>query len=786
MKEKLEMKNIDLAKKLVCTETEKDLISVLKEAGYWDNYAYWQPYGNNENNYSIIGNQQSNADAALVEKLINSVDAVLMKECMIHGKSVSGPDAPQSMQAALSEFFHMRNGQLMNLDTKSRNELSKNIILAATGKAHGEENLTIVDRGEGQTPKKMPQTILSLSKSNKLKVPFVQGKFNMGGTGAFPFCGKHHLQLVISRRCPDIPNTDNDPTFDEWSVTVVRKEEAREGRKSSMYTYLACSDGSLLTFKAETMPIIPTVAGVDKYEEMVYGTFIKLYNYELSGYKTNILFGLNYRLSLLIPDLAHPIRLRECRPTYSGHTLEATLNGMVTRLYDDREDNIEDNFPSSGSINVDGQEMPFSIYLFKKNKQSNYRKKDGIVYIMNGQTQGIENDNFFNRVNLSYIKSSLLVLVDCSKFDINHQEAMFMTSRDRIRTSDFSKKIETQLEKVLRDNQGLKKAEHDRRTAALKDKVADNKPLKNVLENILHKSPVLSKLFIAGTTIRSPFANEQAATVADTFKGKNHPTFFRLKGKLKDGKLNKHAPINHDCRVQFETDVQNDYFNRPIDSGGLILCMDGVERQDLKGPLNLYNGIATLTIRMPVGVSVGDTHTFMTKIKDDCVVNDFENTIILAVEEAQEYDSSGGQGARTFSKNTGKKDTQNNGGIALPEIIPIRKDEWDEYDMNQYSALKYVPTEEGGDYYLNMDNTYFLTELNSVRDSAKSELTKARYSTSMALIGMSVIGYYKGSKKPEDKDVDVQNAVSTVSTMLSPVLIPMLEAMADLTLNDTT
>lgn len=56
----------------------------------------------------------------------------------------------------------------------------------------------------------------------------------------------------------------------------------------------------------------------------------------------------------------------------------------------------------------------------------------------------------------------------------------------------------------------------------------------------------------------------------------------------------------------------------------------------------------------------------------------------------------------------------------------------------------------------------------------------------MALIGMSVIGYYKGSKKPEDKDVDVQNAVSTVSTMLSPVLIPMLEAMADLTLNDTT
>ena len=252
------MKNKDLAMKLVSTETEEQLISVLTDAGYWNDFAYWQPYGGNENNYSIIGNQQSNADAALVEKLINSVDAVLMKECMIRGIDVSGPDAPQSMREALATFFKMRNGQLMNLDAKSRNELSKNIILAATGKARGEENLTIVDRGEGQTPLRMPKTILSLSRSNKLKVPFVQGKFNMGGTGAFPFCGKHHLQLVISKRCPQIPNTDNDPTFDEWSVTVVRKEKAREGRKSSMYTYLTDAQGNLLSFKAESLPIIPT------------------------------------------------------------------------------------------------------------------------------------------------------------------------------------------------------------------------------------------------------------------------------------------------------------------------------------------------------------------------------------------------------------------------------------------------------------------------------------------------------------------------------------------------
>ena len=776
------MKNKDLAMKLVSAETEAQLISVLTEAGYWNDYAYWQPYGGNENNYSIIGNQQSNADAALVEKLINSVDAVLMKECMIRGIDVSGPDAPQSMREALATFFNMRNGQLMNLDPKSRNELSKNIILAATGKTRGEENLTIVDRGEGQTPIRMPKTILSLSRSNKLKVPFVQGKFNMGGTGAFPFCGKHHLQLVISKRCPQIPNTDNDPTFDEWSVTVVRKEKAREGRKSSMYTYLTDDQGNLLSFKADSLPIIPTTKDPgDTNADLQYGTFMKLYNYALTGYKTNILWDLNYRLSLLIPDLAHPIRLRECRPGYSGNTLATTLNGMVTRLYDDTRNNIEENFPSSGTLNVDGQEMPFAIYLFKKDKQKNYRKKDGVVYVMNGQTQGIIGDSFFDKAKLSYIKSSLLVLVDCSKFDIDHQEAMFMTSRDRFRTSDFSKEIEKELISILRDNPGLKKAEHDRRTAALKDKIADNKPLKDVLQKILKKSSVLSRIFISGTTIQSPYGKDQPAGETDTFDGKKHPTRFDLMGKLKDGKLIKKRPINHDFRVQFDTDVQNDYFNRPVDAGELILSLNGVERRDLVRSLNLYNGTATLTIRFPDETAVGDVLSFATMIKDDCIVEDFASTIVITAEEPQEYTGGGGS-ERRKPKDKDKTGTNANGGFALPEIIPIQKEEWEANEMDQYSALKYVPTDEGGDYYLNMDNTYLLTELAGLRDSAKSELTKARYTYSMALIGMSIIGYYKNSSG--DEDADVPKMVKDVSTMIAPVLIPMLEAMSDLDLSE--
>jgi hypothetical protein len=37
----------------------------------------------------------------------------------------------------------------------------------------------------------MPETILSLARSNKMYIPFVQGQFNQGGTGALRFCGYH-------------------------------------------------------------------------------------------------------------------------------------------------------------------------------------------------------------------------------------------------------------------------------------------------------------------------------------------------------------------------------------------------------------------------------------------------------------------------------------------------------------------------------------------------------------------------------------------------------------------
>ena len=121
--------------------------------------------------------------------------------------------------------------------------------------------------------------------------------------------------------------------------------------------------------------------------EMTFGTFIKLYNYQLTGYKSVITRDLYDRLSLLIPNLALPIRFRDARE-FNGNTNAANLAGLISRLYDNRSDVLEDGFPSSSVFTVDGQKISRSIYLFKEDTESNYRgKHEGVLFSVNGQTQ---------------------------------------------------------------------------------------------------------------------------------------------------------------------------------------------------------------------------------------------------------------------------------------------------------------------------------------------------------------------------------------------------------------
>lgn len=94
-----------LCLELMHADSEEQVVAILKVAGFWDDKRVWRLYGDRENNYSTIGNQQNKPDAALVEKIVNSVDARLTNECLVRGILPDSSAAPQTIREAAAKFF---------------------------------------------------------------------------------------------------------------------------------------------------------------------------------------------------------------------------------------------------------------------------------------------------------------------------------------------------------------------------------------------------------------------------------------------------------------------------------------------------------------------------------------------------------------------------------------------------------------------------------------------------------------------------------------------------------
>jgi hypothetical protein len=817
---------------LMRADSEDDVIDLLKRAGYWDKLDVWRFYGDYENNYNTIGNQQSRPDAALVEKLVNSVDARLMNECLAQGMDPEDTSAPQGIQEAVAHFFDNATarktslaGRIREWTDSKRTDVARGITLAATGAKPGSGSpcFTIADAGEGQTPEQMPHTLLSLNRSNKLRIPFVQGKFNMGGTGVLKFCGKHNLQMIISRRNPDILQYDNRTHQDDakWSFTIVRREDPYGNRRSSVYTYLAPygadgkpNQGGVLRFASTKMPIFPVQDEAYK-RESEWGTLIKLYEYALpSGYRSNILMpdGLLSRVDLLLPDVALPMRFHECRG-YGGKkeaSFETTLTGVRVRLEENKGQNLEEGFPASAPMRVGGEDLSVTIYAFKKDGSKAYRKNEGIVFVMNGQTQGHLTQDFFTRkkVGLSYLADSILVIADCTKLSGRAREDLFMNSRDRLSGGELRQQIEDSLEELLKQHQGLRELKERRRREEIESKLDAAKPLEDILEKLLKQSPTLSNLFLQGLRASTPFKTIQAQAQDQEFKGQRFPMFFKFKGKDYGHVLNRDCHINMRCRLAFETDAENEYFSRAIDPGEFRLAQaEGEGESPVQNyVLNLQNGIATLSLPLPEDATPDQSLRYIATTNDCSRTEPFINTFQVTVREARQASGRSGDRRKPPSKQEGE-DRERPSGIQLPNIRLVNEEEWPNQTppFDKYTALRIINAGKGGsgddetdssdvyDFYINMDNLYLKAELKGTK--SEPELVRAQFKYGMVLIGLALLqqdieDQRKKSDNEEEAEDDhgngasIERKVEEFCRAVAPVVIPMINSLGSLSLED--
>ncbi len=522
---------------LLYAETEPEVEAVLAAHDLLeDDEDNWKPLGGFENNFAAVGNQQSDATGALIEKIINGVDAVLMAKAFSNGIDPQGSNAPKDVSTAVEQLFGVREGRIGSLSSQQIRELADNIHVVAVG-AKSDPNYLIVDRGEGQCPSLFPETFLSILKSNKMRIPFVQGKFNSGGLGTLQFCGEENFQLIVSRRHPDAPRDMTDETAGDWGFTLVRRLHPSGGRRSSMYVYLAPEDQTL-SFSAESLLILPSPSaknapGNAYSAPLDYGTCVKLYEFRWNS-RTVITLDAFYNIEKLLHTAALPFRLDETRRYKANYFSTTVKGGWVTAANADEDEDedgegrkLEPGFPAFAELDLPGiGTLPYGIAVFTPRKDAK-RVPRGVYFTVNGQVHGDLGRSFVTNYlkKLSYIddKGPLFVTVDCTSMDPRTREDFFMASRDRVRKDETYSAIRDRLADELNNHPGLREVHQRRRQIAL-EKAPEERTVADLFHSLIDADPSIASLFGAGDKLVTRTGPEPRPE----FHGKKFPTYFRL------------------------------------------------------------------------------------------------------------------------------------------------------------------------------------------------------------------------------------------------------------------
>lgn len=740
----------ELCERLLHTIDEMEVIDILKEYSFWQDHSVWSPYGNISNNRGIVGSQQSDPVAALIEKLINSVDAILISESWRKDIDPRGSSAPKSMQEAVEKFFSIPSGKLETLDPGDRTRLAEKIRLVAYGKKDSPCYL-IIDDGEGQSPERFPNTFLSLLRDNKAGVPFVQGKYNMGGTGVLQFSGRNSFQLIISKRQAHLRKSSSD---NMWGFTIIRRMDPSPDQPFTSYVFLA-PEGKIPSFEADNIRIIPGPYPDAFFKEFYQGSCIKLWNYKLPGkLKTLATLDLRYSLELHLQEPALPIRVQERRVGYSAHYYDTTMSGLIAVLADNK-DKIEPGFDTGSNITIPNVGIiALRLVVMKEELETNKRYPAGVFFNVNGQLHSeLGGDKITRRAKLDYLSDSLIVTIDCSNLPQRIREDLFMASRDRMRRIEERDSLEGAIIEYLSEHPGLRDLNARRRQERISQSTHDETV--NVVQQLLKSDPTLASLFGKGKELKIPIGPLPEPV---PFEGKKYPTYFRIYKEPATG-LVKNCPRNRMCKITFETDAANDYFSRTNDPGH---C-DSFGIASLFSH-HLWNGHATFTYSLPPQVNIGDNLGISVDISDSMHPISMQSSFKIIVTPEIDSKEPGPSSKPKGSQTTG-----------IPNIVDVYQSDWIKYNFNEHSVIQLKYNEEDNlDLFINMDNLYLRNEI-ARRRKLDPEIIRFWFKWGITLLVVGMLYENENKTKIIDEDNNsnfdiIERACKGLAVTIIPVI----------------
>ena len=748
---------IDIATK----EDGNEVIEILKNYNLWEDEKYWKLVGNNKdlNNHSIVGIQTSNPANALVEKLVNSGDSALMLKCLEKGVDPKSDDAPINLKEAVSSFFNIEDGRWIDANRIKKSQLAEkycNLVVTGEKGPGANPTYTIIDSAEGQEPEDFQKTFLSLTQKNKSGIRFVQGKFGMGSYGAVNFCKVDGLQLILSKRNPSITN---DSSKNLWGFTIIRRIEPTGQQRLPEWFYLVI-DNEVPQFEAKCLDLMPSVYPRPYGQKFEYGSFVKLYNYDIgASLRSNITLDLYNKINTLLVNPVVPIKLYERRKGFNAHSNQSTLDGLETRLERDRSSVLASGFPSEFFFNVENQKIKGKVYAFKK--YLNEEKKtlvdtkkygNGILFCMNGQSNGNLPPSFFSTGGLKYenISKNLLVIMDCSELEPNFIFRLFQNDRERIFDNTFSKKIKDEITEELADHSGLKQFQNEWKGNEVRSQ--NNKNTRDLFNMLLKTNKTLANLLLGGNRIGNLFGNKD---VVPEFESNFYPTFFKLVKPALESQP-REIEKTRKAKINMATDAPNDYFTRPMDPGSFKVFFENKEITDSDGiKLSGFNGKWILSL--PPREELIQKYRFV--INDVSSVDPFEEIFFLKLIDKKEHSNP------TPKRPKDMKD--------LPNLIKIGKDDFEVYDIDKYDVLKVIENSQNYDYYLNTDNIHYQSYLKDMKNEQIDE-GKNQYELAMAVIGLVLIQDYK----KQEGGIPLGEFTREYTRKISPLILPLVRDIA--------
>lgn len=266
---------------------------------------------------------------------------------------------------------------------------------------------------------------------------------------------------------------------------------------------------------------------------------------------------------------------------------------------------------------------------------------------------------------------------------------------------------------------------------------------------------------------------------------KEFPSIFSLTKKYNHDNP-KQAHLNSKFRVEYKTDVANDYFDRSKDPGSFKLFVNGNESENKD--INLWNGYAFLNVLIDKS-KIADLIHFRSEVSDVSQIQPIvEEFYVKVVEPLAKKEISGGQRKKPSSDNPGT-DTKKQDGFALPNIIEVSRDNrtghnWEEQGFNESALTVKGSDEDGYDFFVNIDNIHLLSEIKPAKIS-EVQVLQATYKFGLVLVGLSILNDNNKQTNPEEQEEkNIFLTVSQISKAVSPVIIPMIDTLGALETQD--